>query len=180
MRVVVFQPPAWLWETPAHALAQALGVPHIHFGDLMRAQLRRRTELGIRFIQSMNSGELPADDLLTATVRDHLRQNAPAGFLIDPYTHPDLGGALGIPATSPRHAPCTKCCANSARPSTLWCSCTFPSTSWSAWSNAGAPVVSVVTTRRTPMSQQGTAVPPSTSLASKIDASPLGYRSTST
>ncbi|MCZ4122807.1 adenylate kinase family protein [Streptomyces sp. H39-S7] len=83
MRVVILQPPAWLWETPGNSLAQALAVPHISFGDLVRAHVRQRTELGIRFMESMNSGELPPDELLAATVRDHLRREAPAGFLID-------------------------------------------------------------------------------------------------
>lgn len=93
MRVVILQPPAWLWETPGDSLAQALGVPRISFGDLLRAHVRQGTELGIRFAESMNSGGVPPDELMTATVRDHLCREAPAAFLLD---HHPLNAAQAL------------------------------------------------------------------------------------
>jgi adenylate kinase len=83
MRLVLLCLPGSGRETPAASLADALAVPHVQFGDLMRAHLSQGTELGIRSAEFMNSGRLLPDEIITAVVRDHLRQAAPAGFLLD-------------------------------------------------------------------------------------------------
>ncbi|MEU8924308.1 nucleoside monophosphate kinase [Kitasatospora sp. NPDC048545] len=83
MRIVNVEPPAWLWDTPGRSLARALAVPRINFGDLLRRHLREGTELGRRAAETMESGGLPPDELMTAVVRDHLRREAPAAFLLD-------------------------------------------------------------------------------------------------
>ncbi|MFD8783609.1 adenylate kinase family protein [Kitasatospora sp. NPDC059599] len=83
MRIVNVEPPAWLWDTPGQSLARALAVPRINFGDLLRRHLREGTELGRRAAETMESGGLLPDELMTAVVRDHLRREAPAAFLLD-------------------------------------------------------------------------------------------------
>ncbi|GHF77591.1 adenylate kinase [Kitasatospora xanthocidica] len=83
MRIVNVQPPAWWWETPGESLARALDVPRINFGDLIRDHLRQGTELGLRADEIMEAGGAPLDELRTAIVRDHLRREAPAAFLLD-------------------------------------------------------------------------------------------------
>ncbi|MGW4892285.1 adenylate kinase family protein [Kitasatospora sp. NPDC004240] len=83
MRLVLLQPPAWPLDGPADSLARALAVPRISFGDLLRAQVRRGTELGVRLFKIMDSGGPFPDEVITAIVRDHLCREAPAAFLLD-------------------------------------------------------------------------------------------------
>ncbi|MFD8082750.1 adenylate kinase family protein [Kitasatospora sp. NPDC059722] len=82
MRIVLLEPPAWPRESPGASLAGALAVPRIGFGDLIRAHLRERTELGRRAHEFMNSGERIPDEISSAIVADHLRQASPAGFIL--------------------------------------------------------------------------------------------------
>ena len=82
MRVVLLQPPAFRREAPATSLAEALAVPRISFGDLIRAHLRQGTELGNRVAELLNSGSLVPDEICTAVVRNRLHQAADAAFLL--------------------------------------------------------------------------------------------------
>ncbi|MFD9587801.1 adenylate kinase family protein [Streptomyces sp. NPDC059980] len=85
MRVVLFQPPASGRKAPAASLAEALAAPRISFGDLMRTHLSRGTELGIRAAETMNSGGLLPDEILTAVVRDRLHGADQPDFLLVGY-----------------------------------------------------------------------------------------------
>ncbi|MFF1909460.1 adenylate kinase family protein [Kitasatospora sp. NPDC058218] len=87
MRVVLFQPPMFSREAPAASLAEALAVPLLHLGDLLRTHLSRGTELGIRAAKIIDSGSLFPDELITAVVRDRLHRDAPAGFLLVGHPH---------------------------------------------------------------------------------------------
>jgi adenylate kinase len=83
VRVVLLRPPTSGREAPAASLAEALALPRISFGDLMRAHLSQGTELGIRSAEIMSSGRLLPDEIITAVVRDRLRPAAAADFLLD-------------------------------------------------------------------------------------------------
>ncbi|GAA1139668.1 adenylate kinase [Kitasatospora gansuensis] len=87
MRVVLFQSPVFTRESPAASLAEALAVPEIHLGDLMRAHLSQGTELGIRAAEIINSGNLFPDEMITAVIRDHLHRSARADFLLVGHPH---------------------------------------------------------------------------------------------
>ena len=83
MRVVLLHLPPSGREAPAAALAEALEVRRIFIGDLIRFHLSRRTELGIRAAEIMDSGSLLPDDLITAMVRDRLQRADLADFLLE-------------------------------------------------------------------------------------------------
>ncbi|MFJ1758181.1 adenylate kinase family protein [Kitasatospora sp. NPDC088134] len=85
MRIVVLQPPAWPRESPGDSLARALAVPRIHLGELVRAHLRRGTDLGIRSAEIMNSDRRLPDEIINEIVRDHLCRRALTAFLLDRY-----------------------------------------------------------------------------------------------
>ncbi|MFJ9691875.1 nucleoside monophosphate kinase [Kitasatospora sp. NPDC101183] len=87
MRVILFQPPVFMRETPAIALAKALAVPEIHIGDLVRAHVSQGTELGVRALEIINSGTLFPDELITTILRDRLHRLARAEFLLVGYPH---------------------------------------------------------------------------------------------
>ena len=49
--------------TQAKKLVEALKVPQISTGDILRAEVQAQTELGIKVQEIMGWGELVADDL---------------------------------------------------------------------------------------------------------------------
>ncbi|MBL0061049.1 MAG: adenylate kinase [bacterium] len=60
--------------TQAKKLVEALKVPQISTGDILRGEVQAQTELGIRVQEIMGRGELVADDLLIAIVRSRLKK----------------------------------------------------------------------------------------------------------
>lgn len=83
MRVVLLHQPKPGRESPPSSLAQALAVPLIGFGDLIRAHLSGRTELGLRIAQLMDSNLPMPDEISTAIVREAILHTSPASFVLD-------------------------------------------------------------------------------------------------
>lgn len=96
MRVVFHRPPMVERENLAGALAEALAVPRIHLGDLVRTHISQRTEPGIRAADMSSSGMLLSDGLLAEIVGDRMSRTAPTGFLLDGYpVQPGPGARAG-------------------------------------------------------------------------------------
>jgi adenylate kinase len=86
MLVVLLGPPGAGKGTQAGQLAQALGVPHVATGDILREALARQSDLGIRASAFMDRGELVPDDLIVELVRDRLAQpDARSGAVFDGF-----------------------------------------------------------------------------------------------
>ncbi len=86
MRLVLVGPPGAGKGTQAERLAQRLDVPHISTGDLFRANLGRRTPLGVEAKRYMDAGELVPDKVTVGMVRDRLRDgDAAKGFILDGF-----------------------------------------------------------------------------------------------
>jgi adenylate kinase len=62
-------------------------VPHISTGDMLRAAVRERTELGLMAKQVMDAGGLVGDDIMIAIVDDRLRRAdaETRGFILDGF-----------------------------------------------------------------------------------------------
>jgi adenylate kinase len=60
-------------------------VPHVSTGDMLRGEVKSKTELGVRAQQLMDTGELIPDDLVMAMVRARLseRDTTGRGFVLD-------------------------------------------------------------------------------------------------
>ncbi len=72
--------------TQAKKLVEALKVPQISTGDILRAEVQTQTELGIKVQEIMGRGELVADDLLIAIVRSRLKkQDTARGAIFDGF-----------------------------------------------------------------------------------------------
>ena len=85
-RIVLLGPPGSGKGTQAGLLAEALGVPAISTGDLLREAVAAGSELGLKVESVMAAGELVGDDLMAEIVRARLRQEDTAGgFLLDGY-----------------------------------------------------------------------------------------------
>jgi adenylate kinase len=72
--------------TQARQLMAMLGVPQISTGDLLRANVAKKTELGVQAKTLMDRGELVPDDLVNAMVAWRLAEPDTArGYILDGY-----------------------------------------------------------------------------------------------
>jgi adenylate kinase len=85
-RILLLGPPGAGKGTQATLLANALHVPHISTGDMLRSAVAEATDLGKRVESIMAAGELVSDDLVVAIVDDRLsREDARCGYLLDGF-----------------------------------------------------------------------------------------------
>jgi adenylate kinase len=86
VRVVLLGPPGAGKGTQAQVIAGHLGAPAISTGDIFRANVSGRTELGTKAKAYMDAGDLVPDEITVAMVRDRLAEpDAKAGFLLDGF-----------------------------------------------------------------------------------------------
>jgi adenylate kinase len=72
--------------TQAQILAASCGIPHISTGDILRAEVKAQTELGLQAKSYMNNGELVPDALILDMIRGRLGQpDASAGWILDGF-----------------------------------------------------------------------------------------------
>ncbi|MCL2009231.1 MAG: adenylate kinase [Synergistaceae bacterium] len=86
MRLVLLGAPGSGKGTQADLLKAKYNCVHISTGDILRKNLREKTELGLRAEAFMNKGELVPDDLIIDMVGEKLRNDGAAGgFLMDGF-----------------------------------------------------------------------------------------------
>ncbi len=86
MRVVLLGPPGAGKGTQAQVIAGELGVPAISTGDIFRANVSGRTELGQKAKAYMDAGDLVPDEITVAMVKERLAEaDAEKGFLLDGF-----------------------------------------------------------------------------------------------
>jgi adenylate kinase len=109
VRLVLVGPPGAGKGTQAEFIAAHLAVPKISTGDIFRANVSQRTELGVEAKRYMDAGDLVPDEITINMVRGRLAEpDAGDGFLLDgfPRTVPqaatldkmlvDMGTALDL------------------------------------------------------------------------------------
>lgn len=85
-RLLLIGPPGAGKGTQAAALAEHYQIPAISTGDIFRANVAERTELGQQAQRYMDAGEYVPDDVTNAMVRDRLAEpDTASGFLLDGY-----------------------------------------------------------------------------------------------
>lgn len=86
MRIILLGPPGAGKGTQASRLAATLGVPHISTGEILRANVRAGTPLGLQAKGIMEAGELVPDDVILGMVGQRLDEpDAVRGFLFDGF-----------------------------------------------------------------------------------------------
>jgi adenylate kinase len=86
VRVVLLGPPGAGKGTQAQVIARHLGAPAISTGDIFRANVSGKTELGTKAKAYMDAGDLVPDEITVAMVKDRLAEpDAKAGFLLDGF-----------------------------------------------------------------------------------------------
>ncbi len=72
--------------TQAKRLAESFRLAHISTGDMLRGQVARGTEQGLRAKGLMDSGKLVPDDLIVAMVKDRIAEpDAKAAWILDGF-----------------------------------------------------------------------------------------------
>ncbi len=68
-------------------LARNYAVPHVATGDMLRSEVRAKTELGLKAKAAMDAGELIPDEVVTAMVALRLDRDGAIskGFILDGY-----------------------------------------------------------------------------------------------
>lgn len=86
LNLVLIGPPGSGKGTQAVRLAEHYGIPHISTGDILRAAVKAGTDLGRQVADTLASGGLVGDDLMTELVRSRLAQaDVGRGFILDGF-----------------------------------------------------------------------------------------------
>jgi adenylate kinase len=86
VNVILLGPPGAGKGTQAQAVKEEFGIPQIATGDILRAAVAARTEVGLRAKTYMDKGELVPDEVVVTIVADRLRQDDCAdGWLLDGF-----------------------------------------------------------------------------------------------
>ena len=83
--IILLGGPASGKGTQAKVLAKRIGYTYFGTGDLLRAEVEKGTELGKKFAELMNSGELVPDDLTDPLVVSRLNELKDSGIVLDGY-----------------------------------------------------------------------------------------------
>lgn len=85
-RLILLGPPGAGKGTQAVRIAEKLNIPAISTGDIFRANVAERTELGQTAQRYMDAGEYVPDEVTNAMVADRISwEDAANGFLLDGY-----------------------------------------------------------------------------------------------
>ena len=99
MNIVLFGPPGAGKGTQAKKLSEHYNIPHISTGDILRANVRDGTELGLEAKGYMDKGKLVPDEVLIGIIKNRLAESdCGSGYLLDGYprTIPQADALTGI------------------------------------------------------------------------------------
>ncbi len=86
LNIVLFGPPGAGKGTQSEFLIKKYDLVHLSTGDLLRAELKAETELGIEARELMDRGELVADHIVIGMIRNKMEANLKAkGFIFDGF-----------------------------------------------------------------------------------------------
>ena len=86
MKLVFLGPPGAGKGTQAKLVADEYQIAHISTGDMLRAEMRAGTELGLAAKSLIESGQLVPDDVIIGMVKNRIMQDDCAnGFLFDGF-----------------------------------------------------------------------------------------------
>ncbi|MDQ6989795.1 MAG: adenylate kinase [Mariprofundaceae bacterium] len=86
MNIILFGPPGVGKGTQGVKLAQTNDMVHLAMGDLLRAAVSEKTDLGIKAKTFMDAGQLVPDDVVIGMIESRIvLDDAKAGFLLDGF-----------------------------------------------------------------------------------------------
>jgi adenylate kinase len=86
MNLLILGPQGAGKGTQAKRIASEHELPHVSTGDMFRAAIAERTELGLRVEPILASGQLVPDEITVALIEERLgRPDASGGFILDGF-----------------------------------------------------------------------------------------------
>ncbi len=84
--IIFLAPPAAGKGTLSEMLQEKYGYEHISTGDLLREEVKNKTELGKKAESLMKAGELVPDDLILKLIENHMKKsNSDNGYILDGF-----------------------------------------------------------------------------------------------
>ena len=86
MKIILLGAPGAGKGTQAKYITETFGIPQVSTGDMLRAAVKEKSELGLKVEQVMASGALVTDDIIIALVKERIAQpDCQNGFLFDGF-----------------------------------------------------------------------------------------------
>ena len=86
MNIVLLGPPGIGKGTAANKLSKKLNIPHIATGDMLRENVSRKTELGLKAKSFMDKGLLVPDNVVIEMIKKRLQKDdCKIGFILDGF-----------------------------------------------------------------------------------------------
>ncbi|MFA6037265.1 MAG: adenylate kinase [Legionellales bacterium] len=86
MRIILLGAPGVGKGTQASLLAQALNIPKIATGDMLRAAVQAKTSIGLKAKSFMDAGQLVPDDVIIQLAVDRIKEaDCAQGFIFDGF-----------------------------------------------------------------------------------------------
>merc|ERR1719359_379778 len=84
--IIIFGPPGAGKGTQAPKITDALNIPQLATGDMLRAAVAAGTDVGEKAKEAMDGGGLVTDDVVVAIIRDRIREkDCERGFILDGF-----------------------------------------------------------------------------------------------
>ena len=83
MKLIIFGPPGSGKGTYSRILREKFGIEKISTGDILRAEIRKGSEIGKVAEKFINQGKLVPDEIVNKVVLEHLRNLS--GYVLDGY-----------------------------------------------------------------------------------------------
>ncbi len=86
MHIILFGPPGVGKGTQAKILSEQYHIPHISTGDMLREEIKNKTELGLKAKSIMDAGNLIPDDIMIGMIRNVLKSDkCNNGIILDGF-----------------------------------------------------------------------------------------------
>jgi len=86
MKLVIFGPPSAGKGTQAQKLAKRYGIPQVATGDLLREHVAKKTPIGLKVKEYLDSGRLGPDDLIVQMIAERVsKPDCRDGYLLDGF-----------------------------------------------------------------------------------------------
>ncbi len=86
MNIIFLGPPGAGKGTQAQRICEALGIPQISTGDILRRAIKEETPTGLKAKAYIDAGKLVPDEVVIDIVRDRLEQeDCKAGYILDGF-----------------------------------------------------------------------------------------------